>query len=320
MSNEGPARAPIDLAPFTSAEEVQAYLRATRTWGRWGADDQRGAFNLIDDAARVRAAALVREGVAVSLSRPLATEPGPGNPRPVGHFMEKGRRKAGAGVARDYLTLGSHGTTTTHLDALSHVWDGDGLWGGADPDEAIQFDGARWGSIEHWRTGFFTRTVLLDVTAHRQAPYVTVDRPVVAAELEATLAETGLQLQPGDAIAVYSGRDRWDEDQPPYGSDSAKADESTRPGLDVSCLKFLHEHDVSLLAWDMTDSRPIAFGLAYGVHAAIYAYGVALIDSSELGQLVRTADRLGRRDFLLVVAPLYLRGGTATPVNPIAVF
>ncbi|MCY4660629.1 MAG: hypothetical protein OXF93_12570 [Acidobacteria bacterium] len=33
-----------------------------------------------------------------------------------------------------------------------------------------------------------------------------------------------------------------------------------------------------------------------------------------------TAARLGRWDFLLVIAPLRVPGGTGSPVNPIAVF
>jgi kynurenine formamidase len=233
--------------------------------------------------------------------------------------MEMAARKGGAGVARDYLSMGSHGTETTHLDALSHVWGADGLWGGANPQEAIQFDGAKWGGIEHWQTGIFARCVLLDVPAHRGQPYVTSDEPVTAAELQTILEASGTSIEPGDAVAVYSGRDHWDEENPPYGSDAVHADDSRRPGLDVSCLKFIRNHDVSTLAWDMTDNRPIAFGLAYGVHAAIYAYGVALIDSSNLGDLARECADQERSEFLLVVAPLHLRGATATPVNPLAI-
>ncbi|BDH54873.1 MULTISPECIES: hypothetical protein [Streptomyces] len=39
-------------------------------WGRWGDSDEIGALNLIDDAARSRAAAEVRDGTSVSLARP----------------------------------------------------------------------------------------------------------------------------------------------------------------------------------------------------------------------------------------------------------
>jgi kynurenine formamidase len=309
----------LDLRPFDSVGEVRSYLRATRNWGRWGDDDQLGALNLITPTVRVAAAQLVREGRAVSLSRPLNTVPGQGNPRPVLHYMERGERKDGAGVARDFIGMSSHGTNTTHFDALSHVWDDDGLYGGVAADDAIHIDGAKWGGIDQWRGGIFTRGILLDIPRHRAADYVTRDRPVSAEELQAALEASGASLQPGDALVVYSGRDRFDLENPRYGSDAAVADESNRPGLDVSCLKFLRAHDCSTLVWDMTDSRPIAFDMAYGVHAAIYAYGMALIDSAELGELAATCRELGRPEFLFTAAPLYLVGGTATPVNPTAV-
>lgn len=58
-------------------------------WGRWGEADQIGALNLIDDQARSRAAAEVRDATSVSLARattptPLTTGLSPvGSPTPV---------------------------------------------------------------------------------------------------------------------------------------------------------------------------------------------------------------------------------------------
>src|SRR3954467_10107096 len=42
-------------------------------WGRWGKDDERGTLNLITPAKRKAAAALVRDGVPVSLARDADT-------------------------------------------------------------------------------------------------------------------------------------------------------------------------------------------------------------------------------------------------------
>jgi hypothetical protein len=57
--------------PLPKAEEVRAYIRERRNWGRWGRDDQVGAINLITPAKRAAAARLVRSGRSVSLSRPF---------------------------------------------------------------------------------------------------------------------------------------------------------------------------------------------------------------------------------------------------------
>ena len=55
-------------------DEVIAYLRDLRNWGRWGDDDQRGAINLITPEKTVAAARLVRDGVTVTLQHFVSEE------------------------------------------------------------------------------------------------------------------------------------------------------------------------------------------------------------------------------------------------------
>ena len=191
--------------PLPSREEVLGYLKDDVNWGRWGPDDQKGAVNMVDDAKRLRAAGLVKSGVAVSLSREFPVTPAPNNPTPAIHYMRKGPREPGGGMSTDYYGISYHGTATTHLDALCHVWDGNGMWNGKDPNEMIQFDGAKYGSVDHWKEGIITRGVLLDVPRHRGTDYVTQETPVHAWELDDICAAQGVQMEPGDALIVYSG-------------------------------------------------------------------------------------------------------------------
>ena len=48
--------------------EYERWKKELSNWGRWGKDDQFGALNLITPAKREQAAALVKEGVSVSLA------------------------------------------------------------------------------------------------------------------------------------------------------------------------------------------------------------------------------------------------------------
>ncbi|HJZ75621.1 MAG TPA: hypothetical protein VKE51_28000, partial [Vicinamibacterales bacterium] len=57
----------------TEAEFHQA-MNDLSNWGRWGADDELGAANLITPAKRRRAAALVKDGITVSLEHPIFQE------------------------------------------------------------------------------------------------------------------------------------------------------------------------------------------------------------------------------------------------------
>ena len=61
--------------------------------------------------------------------------------------------------------------------------------------------------------------------------------------------------------------------------------------------------------------------LAIPIHDVAIPYmGMPLLDNANLEALAATCEELGRWEFLLVVAPLIVRGGTGSPVNPLALF
>ena len=102
--------------------EVESWYTDRRNWGRWGDDDQKGAA----------AAGLVRTGRKVSMSRVFEPEQ---------HFMRKNPRPGGASSVVDYYGFIYHGQTITHIDALCHMWDNDGMWQGRDPNVEVTTPG-----------------------------------------------------------------------------------------------------------------------------------------------------------------------------------
>jgi kynurenine formamidase len=297
----------MDQQPPTR-DDVLSYLSERRNWGRWGDDDQRGAINLITPEKRAAAAKLVRSGRAVSLSRDFPTVPGRNNPMPAQHFV-----RAMDNAVIDYYGIVYHGHVTTHVDALCHVWDGDGMWGGRDPKVEITGSGTRWGGIEHWRDGITTRGVLLDVPKFRGEPSVTLEKPVPGWALEAIANAQGVSIEPGDALCVYSGREAW---QAAHRDWSGYRPPS--PGLHASCLPYIRDHDVAVLAWDLMDANPNDYGVPWTVHGAIFSYGVALVDNALLQPLAEACAEEGRYEFMFTLAPIPVVGGTGSPVNPLA--
>lgn len=298
-----------------SREEAIAALHERRNWGRWGEDDQRGAVNLITAEKRVRAAGLVRSGRIVSLSRDFPKTPGPANPQPAQHFIQSFARAGASGGATDYYGISYHGYQATHIDALCHVWDEEGMWGGRDPEREIRANGARWGSIDQWRDGLITRGVLIDIPRLRGEPFVTLERPVQGWELEDAAKAQGVALEPGDALLVYSGLERWKAEHPhwnPYAD--------ARPGLHTSCVSFIRDADVALLGWDMMDATPNEYELPWPVHGVLFSFGVGLLDNCLLEPLAEACAAERRCEFLLTVAPLPVVGGTGSPANPLALF
>lgn len=306
--------------PLPTRKEIDALIRDRSNWERWGKNDQIGAMNLVTPAKRVAATRLVKSGRSVSLSREFPKEPGPGNAYPAQHWMRTLPRGKG-GFAADYYGVFYHGVQSTHIDALCHTWDENGMWNGRDPKKEIGFDGATWGGIEAWSTGIITRGIMLDVPRHRGTPSVTQDRPVHGWELEDICAKRGIRVEPGDAICVYSGREAWQAANPdsPYGRPFGRGPVD-RPGLHASCLEFIRDHDVAVLVWDMLDHMPNGYDIPWAVHAAIFAYGIALLDNALLEPLAGVCREEGRDEFMLVIAPLKVTGGTGSPANPLAVF
>ena len=306
---------PMTTNQIPTKSEVDAYLKEDRKWGRYGDQGSAGAINLITPQKRLEAVSLARNGRAVSLSRPWAVEPRAENPRPAQQFLFVMDRPHDAGAAMDFYGVSYHGTATTHIDALCHVWDSEGMWDGKKPDETLTFNGANYGTVDAWSDGILTRGVLLDVPRHRGTDYVTLDNPVHGWELDEIAAAEGVEIRPGDAVMVYSGREKYAAD---HGGNWAG--ETARPGLHASCLRFVRDSDISILGWDMMDASPNEYDLPWSVHGVIFAYGVALLDNALLEPLADACAEEGRHEFMLTINPLNVVGGTGSPVNPIAVF
>lgn len=316
------------MTVFDSAEAATAYMRSSRNWGRWPQSSQLGAVSMITPECRRRAATLVQSGEVVSLARPAPAEwQSGGNACAPTQRIERHIGPGGGHAATDTFSVACHGLSWTHLDALGHVWDEDGMWEGRRPETAIGAAGLETGGIDAWSDGIVARGVLLDVPRFREHPFVELESPVDDEELVAVARSQGVALEPGDVLVVYSGRDAWERTNGvSYGTAGERptvpgdAPQLRRPGLDVSCLKFIRDADCALLVWDMMDALPSRLGVPWPVHSALYLYGVGLIDNAYLENAAARCAELGRYEFLFVVAPLALAGGTGSPVNPLAIF
>jgi kynurenine formamidase len=141
--------------------------------------------------------------------------------------------------------------------------------------------------------------------------------PIFPEDLEAAEEAAGVRIQSGDALLVRTGRWRWEQLNGPWETSLGLA------GLDASCLAWLHGREVALLGCDgISDVQPSRVeGVPMPIHTVvIVAMGVHLLDNLDLEDLAGACADEGRWDFLLTVAPLILRRGTASPVNPIALF
>ena len=307
-------RAQADAAPPPlGAAEIREMFEELSNWGRWGENDQRGTLNLVTPAKRRQAAALVREGISVSLSQNLSTEQAVDNTRPMQLIMTA---QPGSPVAMDEWRIFYHGLTYAHMDALCHARFEGKAYNGIDETEAAESGCARSG-IEHLKDGVLSRGILIDVPRLKGVDYLAPGTPVLASDIEAFEREAGVSIESGDVVLIRTGR---------WGRRAATGPFSLQggsPGVHVSALPLLRERDVAVLGTDVgLDVVPAGVeGVVIPTHTvAIASMGLLIIDNADLEELAATAARLGRWEFMLSVAPIPVAGATGSVVNAIATF
>lgn len=308
--------APTAPAPL-SAADIDVMFNELSNWGRWGADDQRGTLNLITPEKRRQAAALVKEGISISLSQDLPNTAGATPLEGQVQQMQKIMTAApGTPVAMDEWRIFYHGLLYAHMDALCHARYKDKAYNGFPASEASE-SGCASSGVEYLKDGMLTRGILIDVPRLKGLPYLAPSTPVLASDIEAWEKQTGLTIQPGDVILIRTGRWAPRPDGAPVNLMGGS------PGVHVSALPLIRARDVAVLGTDVgLDVTPAGVeGVVIPTHTvAIASIGLIIIDNADLEELAETAARLNRWEFMFSAAPIPVKGGTGSVLNAIATF
>lgn len=299
-----------------SKADVDRWITELSSWGRWGEDDRIGALNLIDPEARRRAAALVRDGISVSMARDVETEQAVDNPSPFRHTMKRTGETEGQWCT-DEFSVDYHGYVHTHMDALCHIFHDGTTYNGFSRDEITESGAERLG-IEHIKSGIFARAVLIDVPRLRGVKYLEPGDAIYVEDLEAWEERAGVRVSRGDVVLVRTGRWARRDEKGPWSTETEGA-----AGLHVSCVPWLKSRDIAVLGSDAaSDVLPSGIeGHSHPVHLLmLYSMGVHIFDNFDLERVAVECEERGRWEFLVTAAPLAVPGATGSPLNPIATF
>ncbi|MGD0810337.1 MAG: cyclase family protein [Acidimicrobiales bacterium] len=307
-----------DLGPHVSNEEFDRTFEELSNWGRWGDNDELGTLNFLGEAEVAQAVKLAKRGRRVPLGRPLDTVAGPDNSRPALHYMtHMGEPRAGEPTYyADFIGVDFHGKSASHIDALCHIAHKGMFYNGKRASDTVRSGGSWFAAISSLSGGVVARGVLLDVARARGVDWVDPPAAIGAEDLDAVAASLGVEVRRGDAVLLRSGQMRRRQALGPWDPDAAGV------GLATSAMGWLAERQAAILGGDGdSDPHPSQVeGVPLPVHVlAVVAMGMCLLDNLDLENLSDACADAGCFEFLLVVAPLIVPGGTGSPVNPIAV-
>ncbi len=316
------ARSQSSTRPAMATEaDFRRAMKELSNWGRWGNDDELGAANLITPAKRKQAAALVKEGLPVSLAHDVAQEKAADAP----NILERALGPVSAtGTADRYQYSGTyHGIVHSHLDAVDcHMMvDGKGYNGRA-MEDITAAGGCPKGNINALKDGVVTRAILFDATrlpgkAAAQG-WLEPGTAIHREDLEALEKLEHVKVSAGDVILLHTGRWKRRAALGPWPRETGFA------GYHADVAYFIKERGVSFIAGDGPNDV-VPTGLPETVtnplhRLALVAMGVSIFDNLDFERAVEQAKRLNRYEFLFTAAPLRIDKGTGSPLNPLAIF
>jgi len=211
-------------------------------------------------------------------------------------------------ASSDMFTMGSH--NGTHIDALNHIACCGMVYPERDSDAVAT---RRYGYSEH---GIETveplllRGVLLDIPALLGVESLEPAYDITRNQLIAAAEREGVEIRAGDAVLIRSGWDRYWDDPRKYVGVHAGG-----PGPDREAAAWLGDQHIRVTGADTFayDKRPSAMP----AHVELMVKrGINIMENMRLDELAKRQIY----EFMFCALPLRIKGGTGSPIRPIALY
>lgn len=292
-----------------------------------GEDDELGTLNEADDASRVHAAGLVRDGTIFSLALPFGSD-GPqrgefGRVNPIHVMLQDGGDIKSGAQKRFHMEFTDDAIYMplqcgTQWDALAHFFHDGQMYNGWGT-EFVTSSGADKNSIDKSASRFAGRGVLVDLPRAQGRDHLEPGEAITERELRSCLEAQETELRPGDFLLVRTGhlrvartRGSWDDF---VGGSS--------PGMSVHSAAYLCEQRVAAVAIDTWTTEVVPFEhppIRGCMHVILMVNGgIHLGEMFDLEALAEACAADRRYEFLFVAPALPITGAVGSPVNPLAI-
>jgi kynurenine formamidase len=215
--------------------------------------------------------------------------------------------EGGGSSANDLFAFGGH--TGTHLDAVGHISKDGELFGGLEADrEQDYLRGLSRRNIEE-TPPIISRGILLDIPELKKVGVLEKGYPISRKDIQEAIALQGVEIKPGDVVLVRTGWARY------WDNPSLFNDHEGVPGVTLEAARFLVEAGIRLTGADTT-AYEVVPSKSMEVHVFLLAeQGIQIMEMLNLEELAR--EKVHR--FVFIVIPLKIKGGTGSPIRPIAI-
>ncbi len=215
--------------------------------------------------------------------------------------------EGGVSACNCLFTTGGH--TGTHMDALGHISHKGHVHGVGDIDPWQEYQGLKKGGI-HEVAPVVTRGVLLDIAGLEGTPCLDSGYKVGKKALQEAMKRQDSPIEKGDAVLVRTGWIKYFTEPAKYTSHHEGC-----PGLIEEGAEWLVSQGVKYVGADT-----VAFEKTptpnLPVHVTLLVNnGIHIIEAMNLDQIAEEKIY----EFLFFASPLKIRGGSASPVRPVAV-
>ena len=208
----------------------------------------------------------------------------------------------GASSASEAIALGAH--VGTHIDALCHFTCNGKLFGGEEVLGVQTYAGGLERHTVDTIQPIFRRGVLLDIARLEDTDALPKDFVIMPEHLE----QTGVNVAAGDVALIRTGWARY------WHNPAQFISEVHSPGAGIEAARWLSDRKVFAAG---SDTAPFEFApspqMSVHVHLLVES-GIHIIECLNMEEL----SAAGVTEFLFVAAPLKIRGGTGSPIRPVA--
>lgn len=303
---------------FASMSAQAQIAKNEATKSPWGPSDEIGTLNMMTDTSRfdvlkqVIGGKVYDLGVDLFVGMPTCCAPF-GDPTFqiwMTHIPARGSGKELLSYSGDGISMYTH--TGTHIDALNHFGLNGKIWNQVSADDALGVRGWTKSGTDKYPP-IVARGVMIDVAKSKGMKHLPSSYAITPADLKEALRQQGITLKPGDVVLTRTGvMTLW--------PDESKYRLLDQPGLSLEAAQWLvEEQKAMLLGADNfgVESFPSKDPKNFvPVHTYLQAEkGVSLLEAVWLEDLSKDSVY----EFLFIAAPLKFRGGTASPIRPIAI-